>query len=90
MAALDLMAILRNAGVNLDAPAPSSGSSDQNAKQAADTGQQHQQPPQSGANSKPSGPDAAPAGETAEAAANISDQLMSLVGMLSTGAINGS
>ena len=87
MAALDLMAILRNAGVNLDAPAPStSGSGNQTANLTTDTGQQSQ-PAASG---EPAGPDTAPAGETAEATANISDQLMSLVGMLSTGAINGS
>lgn len=88
MAALDLMAILRNAGVNLDAPAPStSGSGDQTAIQSTDTGQRQQ--PQNAASSEALGSDTAPVGETAEAA-NISDQLMSLVGMLSTGAINGS
>ena len=87
MAALDLMAILRNAGVKLDPPAAaaaaSSGPENQNNGHTADAGQQPQ------ATAAADAP-AAATGEAAEAGANISDQLMSLVGMLSTGAVNGS
>ncbi|KAK9818809.1 hypothetical protein WJX74_003170 [Apatococcus lobatus] len=89
MAALDLMAILRNAGVNLDpSGAAASGSENQNSTPRADASQQPQQVTADAAAAAKA--PAAESGGTTEASANISDQLMSLVGMLSTGAVNGS
>ncbi|KAK9861933.1 hypothetical protein WJX84_004534, partial [Apatococcus fuscideae] len=83
MAALDLMAILRNAGVKLDQPA-SAGEGSGHQRDASNEEPQAQQPSTDQQASQ------SDAGDSAEANANISDQLMSLVGLLSSGAVGGS